>query len=187
MRSLVLMNQDDRDAREAVAEYYFGPDFLVAPIVAQGTQRQVYLPEGSWIDYWTGKCLEGRQTIVVDAPLDHIPVFVRTGAIIPTIPEDVMTLAPTSDATIHSLDDRRVYEIIPGTNPRSLQDFEGRHLSLDGKSLSLRGAPARVTLRWRFAPPTSVTVNGTTAKLEKNAEGTALEFHHSDTSVVKWQ
>jgi hypothetical protein len=62
MRALVLMNQDERDAREAESEYYFDPDLLVAPVLSPVTQRSVYLPEGNWVDYWTGRCVAGRRT-----------------------------------------------------------------------------------------------------------------------------
>jgi hypothetical protein len=46
---------------------------------------------------------------------------VRSGAIVPKIPEDVMTLVPTSeyaDKSVKSMDDRRVYEIYPGRTRR---------------------------------------------------------------------
>ncbi len=97
MRSLVLMNQDDPEARAAETEYYFGPDLLVAPVLSRVTQREVYLPEGDWIDYWSGKQISGRQTVLADAPLDRIPLYVRSGAVIPKIPDDVMTLVPASE------------------------------------------------------------------------------------------
>ena len=40
-------------------EYLFGPDFLVAPVIDEGTQRAVYLPAGEWVDYWTGAEIAG--------------------------------------------------------------------------------------------------------------------------------
>lgn len=54
MRALPLVYQNDAAAREARDEYMFGPDFLVAPVVDENTRRVVYLPAGSWVDYWTG-------------------------------------------------------------------------------------------------------------------------------------
>jgi alpha-glucosidase len=50
------------------------------------TRRLVYLPAGSWYDYWTNKKYAGGTMISVDAPLDTVPMFVRAGAIIPTGP-----------------------------------------------------------------------------------------------------
>jgi alpha-glucosidase len=64
-----------------------GDDLLVAPIVKPDvTRRLVYLPAGSWYDYWTNKKYTGGTMISVDAPLDTVPMFVRAGAIIPTGP-----------------------------------------------------------------------------------------------------
>ena len=108
MRALVLNYQDDPRARTTKDEYLFGPDFLVAPIIDEGTQRPVYLPPGAWVDYWTGKPTLGGTTVIADAPLDTIPVWARAGAVIPKIPEDVMTLVPPSRPAIapyNSLDD----------------------------------------------------------------------------------
>jgi len=50
------------------------------------TRRLVYLPAGSWYDYWTNKKYAGGTMISVEAPLDTVPMFVRAGAIIPTGP-----------------------------------------------------------------------------------------------------
>ena len=62
-------------------EFMFGDSILVAPIF-KGDKRTVYLPEGSWTDWWTGKPAAGGRSIEVDAPLDHLPLFVRAGAIV---------------------------------------------------------------------------------------------------------
>jgi alpha-D-xyloside xylohydrolase len=187
------MHQDDRDAREAGSEYYFGPDLLVAPVLSPVTQRALYLPEGKWIDYWTGRSFDGRQTISVDAPLDRIPLFVRDGAILPKIPEDVMTLVPPSDfkdQSVHALDDRRVYEIYPGHESRTVTDFEGRVLSYEPRTgtLTITGSPARVSVRWRFAHPAAVTLNGKKLdKLTAMSDGISVEFPHQGTSTVVWR
>jgi alpha-glucosidase len=64
-----------------------GDDLLVAPILKPDvTRRLVYLPSGTWYDYWTNKKYTGGTMISVDAPLDTVPMFVRGGAIIPTGP-----------------------------------------------------------------------------------------------------
>ncbi len=62
-------------------EYMFGPDILVAPIMAAQTfKRSVYLPVGCrWQDAVSGNLLEGGQTITVNAPLDILPLFIREG------------------------------------------------------------------------------------------------------------
>jgi alpha-D-xyloside xylohydrolase len=192
MRALALMHQDDSAARETADEYYFGPTLLVAPVLGPVTQRSVYLPDGSWIDYWTGRCYTGRQTIAADAALDRIPLFVREGAILPKIPEDVMTLVPRDQfvSKIQALDDRRVYEIYPGHETQTLTDFEGRRLEYRPQtgSLTISGAAARVIVRFKFTHPSSVSLNG--RQLEHTAagaDGTAVEFPHLDRSALGWQ
>ena len=193
MRALVLMQQDDGAAREAADEYYFGPDLLVAPVLSRVTQRSVYLPKGNWIDYWTGRCFPGHQTIVVDAPLDRIPLFVSEGAILPKIPEDVMTLVPQSefkDSGIQALDDRRVYEIYPGSESRTITDFEGRTVAYapSAGTLVIDGAAARVGIRWRFAHPSSVSVNGQPAAAPvPDSGGVSVTFEHRGKTTVSWR
>lgn len=193
MRSLVLIDQDDPDARDAETEYYFGPDLLVAPVLSAVTQRAVYLPEGNWLDYWSGARLTGRRTIVADAPLDRIPLYVREGAILPKIPDDVMTLVPQSeykDQAVKSLDNRRVYEIYPGAQLRSITDFEGRTVAPGPQpaSLVVTGAAARVTLRWRFNGPAAVTVGDRKLNTVKAADGSvSVQFDHQGTSRLRWE
>ncbi|NJK95421.1 MAG: DUF5110 domain-containing protein [Bacteroidales bacterium] len=65
-------------------QYLFGNELLVGPVNEKGaTTKQLVLPAGRWIDYYSGKKYEGGQTIVASAPVDVLPLFVRAGAIIP--------------------------------------------------------------------------------------------------------
>src|SRR5258705_7316171 len=65
-----------------------GNDLLVAPVVKPDvTRRLVYLPKGTWYDFWTNKKYEGGTMFTADAPLETVPMFVRAGAIIPMGPE----------------------------------------------------------------------------------------------------
>ncbi|MHC4085216.1 MAG: DUF5110 domain-containing protein [Planctomycetota bacterium] len=66
-------------------EYLFGEWILVAPVVETATEREVYLPEGKWIDWWDGTVHTGGGTITCSAPLDRLPMLVKAGAIIPMI------------------------------------------------------------------------------------------------------
>lgn len=69
---------------ERTTQFKLGEAFLLAPIYTEGAdQRTVYLPEGRWYDYWSGRQYQGGQSWVVEASLDRIPVFVRAGSIIP--------------------------------------------------------------------------------------------------------
>jgi alpha-glucosidase len=84
MRPLVLHYEDDRETYNMNGEFLVGESLLVAPVVEQGaTKKLVYLPEGIWYDYWTGVRFAGKQYLLADAPLDHCPIYVKGGSIIP--------------------------------------------------------------------------------------------------------
>jgi len=82
-------------------EYMFGPAFLVCPVIKpmyfaansiplKGVEktRSIYLPSGcDWYDFWTGQRYAGGQTISADAPLETMPLYVRSGSIVPMGPE----------------------------------------------------------------------------------------------------
>jgi alpha-D-xyloside xylohydrolase len=193
MRALALLYQDDARARAAKDEYLFGPDFLVAPVIDEGTERTVYLPAGEWVDYWTGAEVGGGKVVVADAPLDRIPVWARAGAVIAKIPEDVMTLVPEKESgntKVKSLDDRRVYEVIGGgsSGETRITDFEGRVVVRGVKSLKISGGPAaRVIVRWRFGTVTSAKVNGVPVQAQTGADGASVEFDYAAESLVEWE
>ncbi len=65
-------------------EFLFGNEILVAPVIEKGAStRSVYLPQGKWVNYWTGELLQGDTVQIVKAPLEQIPLFVKQGSIIP--------------------------------------------------------------------------------------------------------
>ncbi len=85
MRPLLLEYPDDPLAVGTNDEYFLGNDLLVAPIVKDYDEsRSVYLPKGTWYDYWSDRKYVGPGNVNVNAPLDRMPLFVRGGAIIPS-------------------------------------------------------------------------------------------------------
>jgi alpha-glucosidase (family GH31 glycosyl hydrolase) len=86
LRPLYLEWPDLKAAYGHFHEYYFGAEMLVAPVLQAGGERTVYLPPGSWIDYFTGKRHPGNTTFTARYAVDATPVFVREGAIIPEQP-----------------------------------------------------------------------------------------------------
>ncbi|MCX7772777.1 MAG: DUF5110 domain-containing protein [Clostridia bacterium] len=84
MRPLVLEFENDAKTHHINDQFMFGQSILVAPVTRRhDRQRLVYLPEGGWYDYYTKSYYKGGQTIIADAPLDKIPIFIREGAVIP--------------------------------------------------------------------------------------------------------
>ncbi len=81
-------------------QYMFGRAVLVCPVTQPmyyapesrpltdvAKTRSVYLPQGAdWYDFWTGQRYAGGQTLIVEAGLDTLPVFLRAGSIVPLGP-----------------------------------------------------------------------------------------------------
>ena len=67
----------------------FGPALMACPVYTyKARQRKVYFPDGNgWYDFYTGKHITGGQTLTVDAPYEQIPLYVRSGAILPYGPD----------------------------------------------------------------------------------------------------
>ncbi|MFJ6940382.1 TIM-barrel domain-containing protein [Streptomyces sp. NPDC101132] len=90
-RAMVLEYPDDPVARGNLTSGQFlaGDSFLVAPVVSDTTTRDgIYLPAGTWTDYWTGKTYAGPGWLNgYSAPLDRLPLFVKGGAIVPMWPK----------------------------------------------------------------------------------------------------
>jgi alpha-D-xyloside xylohydrolase len=88
MRGLVMDFPRDDKVKDIKDQYLFGHALMVAPVTSYGArERTVYFPAGAdWYDFDTGKRYAGGTSATVPAPLDRIPVFVRSGAVIPTGP-----------------------------------------------------------------------------------------------------
>jgi alpha-D-xyloside xylohydrolase len=100
MRALCVDYPDDPVAWQADLQYLLGRDLLVAPMIAPEGTRQVYLPRGTWVDYWTGEVLEGSRYVTVGKPLDQIPLFVRHGALIPMVTDPGDTVDVPAEITL---------------------------------------------------------------------------------------
>ena len=77
--------QNDPCCYEEGVDFMFGDSLLVANVVDKGAKtRSVYLPEGAtFYDFNTREAYAGGQTISFPVSLDSVPLFVRSGAIIP--------------------------------------------------------------------------------------------------------
>jgi alpha-glucosidase len=85
LRPLVWEFPDDPAVRELADEAMLGPFVLAAPVVTPGaTSRQVYLPAGRWYELHSGAIFDGPTTITASLELAALPLYVRTGAILPS-------------------------------------------------------------------------------------------------------
>ncbi|MFZ0214003.1 MAG: TIM-barrel domain-containing protein [Candidatus Acidiferrales bacterium] len=126
MRALWLHYPDDPVAVARDDEYLWGRDILVAPVCEKGaTSRRVYLPRGSWYDFWTGERTEGGREISRSVDLEALPLYVRAGAILP--------LGPVKQHTGEKVDGPLNITVYPGADGSFLL-YED-----DGKSFNYRG------------------------------------------------
>jgi hypothetical protein len=89
IRPLCLVDPRDPRGWEIPDAYSFGPALWVGPVLERGAlTREVELPRGNWIDFWTHERVEGGGALSADAPLDRIPAWVREGSIVVTYPAD---------------------------------------------------------------------------------------------------
>jgi alpha-glucosidase (family GH31 glycosyl hydrolase) len=136
MRPLFFHDPEDDNLSGLSDAYMFGPDLLVAPVTEEGaTARQVCLPRGLWVDFWSDSVFAGGRVVTVDAPLEKLPLFVRTGAIIPTgpvadyagaIPQDTLTL----DVYPSRPDEREVFTLYEDDG-ESLEYEEGAYATTE--------------------------------------------------------
>jgi alpha-D-xyloside xylohydrolase len=88
MRPLAMDYRSDTRALNIGDQYMFGPALLVNPVTEAGaTTRRMYLPKGTWYDFWTGKRVDGGTMIDAAAPIERMPLFVRAGSIVPMGPD----------------------------------------------------------------------------------------------------
>jgi hypothetical protein len=119
---------------------------LVAPIVDSSGVRNVYLPPGEWVDYFTGARYQGDRSIQVKCSLETLPLFVRSGSIIPQQPDmDYTDQRPVDSLIVH------VYA--PGNSSYLLYEDDGISLDYEqGKSAltpfscTSSGSACRITI-----------------------------------------
>jgi len=83
IRAMSLAFPDDPNTYNKDLQFMLGDWLLVAPIYNRENSRFVYFPKGKWIDFEDGSIYEGIQNCKIIAPLQKLPLFVRSGAIIP--------------------------------------------------------------------------------------------------------
>ncbi|MBA3534937.1 MAG: glycoside hydrolase family 31 protein [Ardenticatenales bacterium] len=155
-----------------------GPHLLVAPIYHPGNEyRMVYLPEGSWYDFWSGKGFTGPAQLTVHAPLGRIPLFVRGGAVLPLGNVRQSTMEPLTELALHLYpagdsawrwveDDGLSFAFKRGelaaTTVRLSEQPGEISVCLEARQGSFQLHPRTLALHIHSAPrPTSITLDGT--------------------------
>jgi alpha-glucosidase/alpha-D-xyloside xylohydrolase len=133
MRALWLHYPDDPRAVACGDEYLFGKNLLVAPVVEKGAAtRRVYLPKGSWCDFWTNELIKGGREISRDVDLEIIPLYVRAGSIVP--------LGPVKQHTNEAVEQPLCILIYPGAD-NSFLLYEDDGISFNQRKGAWMGVP----------------------------------------------
>ena len=136
IRALWLHHSDDPETAGRGDEFLWGRDILVAPVIEKGaTTRTVYLPRGTWFDFWTGEKIAGGREFKKSVDLATVPLYVRAGAVIP--------FGPIKQFTEEKVDEPILIRIYPGANGEfMLYEDDGRTFNFR------RGVWSGVTLTW---------------------------------------
>jgi len=198
IRPLFLLDQHDPEAYRHPFQYFFGNELLVAPVYEEATARQLYFPKGEWLDYWNGTTYEGPTTITYQAPLGVLPLFVRSGAIIPRIPDSVSTLVEGtySDPAVRLKDTGLILDIYPGRKAE-FRLYDGSHFACrplrDRTEITVTSSARPYLLRVKGSPPDRVALRGRTLprrQTESDFTGSAEGWWHqpsTGTTLVKFQ
>ena len=158
LRPLVMDFPEDTTARHVGDSFLFGPALLVSPVTDyQVRVRDVYLPAGTWYDFWTGAILQGGKAVQAAAPFDRIPVHVRAGSIVPLGPDlqyvgerpaDPITLRVYAGANGHFAlyeDDGATYDYERGRFTRIPMSWSDatRTLTIGARTGGYDGMPSR--------------------------------------------
>lgn len=119
LRPLLYEYPNDPKTYHLHDQVLLGSHLMAAPVYRPGVEyRAVYLPEGTWFDWWTGEKYNGNQHILAHAPLERMPMYVKAGAIIPMQP--VMQYVDE-----HPIEQLRL-RIYPGIGEFSLYEDDGQ-------------------------------------------------------------
>ena len=187
-------------------EYLFGDNLLVAPVASTEKYAQVYLPRGEWYRSGNDLLYKGDTTIVVEAPLNNLPVFVKAGGIIPEQsvvqytqqqPPDTLRLhvyfGKTNTSFMYYEDDGRTYDYERGVYHR--RDLSFNH---DRKEIFMGKAEGTFKTKFKsidlilhgFDGVGRVSINGKKGdlKVDKHFDNVKhVVFENSEKEItVKW-
>jgi alpha-D-xyloside xylohydrolase len=92
LRAMLLHHPDDPQCWHIDNQFFCGSKLLVAPVMSSDGVRDVYLPAGEWVDFWTGKVIQGPVWLKnIKSPLGRLPVYAMINSHIKIYPEPVQS------------------------------------------------------------------------------------------------
>ena len=146
MRPLVFDFQNDTMVYGIKDQFMFGPALLVNPVTATGaTSRSVYLPAGTWYDFWTGSTTMGGTTSTASAPLSQIPIYVRAR----------LDRSDGSDDPVRHAERRPARDPRLSRGGRVVHDLRGRGRQLQLRDGAVRPDPPHLERRGQDSSPSA--------------------------------
>ncbi len=176
VRPMVLEYQSDPNTHGLDLQYMFGESFLVAPVVTPLDRRQVYLPAGKWIDYWSKDAVAGGQWVEVEAGIETLPLWVRAGSIIPMGPDIAyVDEKPLDPLTLELYDPQGETEFVVHDEDRP--DIPVRYVREDGQlTIEIGPAPGQVEIAVYGMPIDAATWDGRPLALNKHSGGHSIHI-----------
>jgi len=142
-RALVMDVPNDKRLRAVDDQYMIGDRMMVAPLFAGEPSRRVVVPEGEWHDFWTGSPIRGGTDLIVTASTEKIPIYVKSGSIVPWADVGLFAGSPQSRRLT-----ARVYG--DGSLPFTLADNKGMvRLSWNSRQAGETGTSSYVVYAWK--------------------------------------
>jgi len=156
LRPLLFEFFDDPVTYTADDQFLLGDALLVAPITRPGIEhRHVYLPRGTWVQWWTGEVFEGPAHVLAHAPLGRPALYVRGNAAIPLYPVRQHTGEPVDVMTL------RVFP--GGAEPLTSSVYEDAGEGYGPSSrltVTVDGFHVRISREGEYVPPYALAVEG---------------------------
>lgn len=174
LRPLFYHFADDPTTYPLHDQMLLGSHLMAAPVYHPGREhRYVYLPAGTWYDWWADEVLTGPAHLLAHAPLEHMPLYVRAGAIIPSGPD------------LHYVDERPLdaltLNLYPGDGSLTFYEDDGHSFAYESgvfatTSYTLRQTAERLVFeigerKGAYAPPARQLLIKVHAVDERAAEG----------------
>jgi alpha-D-xyloside xylohydrolase len=129
-RPLVMDYTTDKKVRSVSNQFMIGQNMMAAPATADSSSRGIYFPEGIWYDYYTRQQYQGGRSYQVQMPLYNLPIFIKSGSIIPVA------------EPVNFVDDKTVFQItcrVFGSDASEFMLFED-----DGTSFNFQNGMANI-------------------------------------------
>ncbi len=212
LRPLYYDWPEAQEAYTAKNEYMFGENMFVAPVTqpvdsaSQLASERIWIPEGEWIEWPTGKHFTGPHTVDRSFSIDQVPVYIRAGAIVPMQPEMrytdekpvdplIINVFPMQDGQHSSY---TVYE--DASKSETYKQGAGAWTQIDAHRsgsttevdvqpvrghypgmLQARSYELRLPADW---PPTSITVNGRNLNFVRNGRGAGWHYDGNTLTTI---